>query len=110
MANANPSNRRARATVAEKKDVADLTLTETGDQPATQVENGAAREAPKLSREKQEKLDAPYGRHTDGRPFDKGPKLDAKTQSYFPAIWQEEVESVDNHGNRRMHTIVLEDR
>jgi len=101
MANANPSNKRSRAVVAEKKDVADLTLTETGEKnigPDT------------LSDVEKEKKDAPYGRHTDGRPFDKGPKLDADTQSYLPAIWQEEVESVDNHGNRRMHTVVIEDR
>lgn len=54
--------------------------------------------------------EAPYGRHSDGRPYDKGPKLDPSTQSYLPAIWTEEVESVDQFGNRRTHTIVIEDK
>ena len=108
MADARPANtggktRRAVAKVA--------TPTETGEQPVEQKdENVAAMEASKFTPEEQEKVDAPYGRHTDGRPFDRGPKLNPKTQSYEPSIWQEEVESVDNHGNRRTHTVVIEDK
>ena len=115
MANANPAggSGKTRRQVAKVTPAERATLAQTDGPtkaPVTEAENAAAMEAPKLTPEEQEKLDAPYGRHTDGRPFDNGPKLNPKTQSYEPSIWQEEVESVDQFGNRRTHTIVLEDR
>lgn len=103
MANANPAGgsgktRRQTAKLTEtgEKNIPEALTQEQIDQPATE--------------QRTEKELAPYGRHADGRPFDKGPKLDPTTQSYLPALWTEEVESVDQFGNRRTHTIILEDR